>query len=100
SSTCAARPSASATSPTTSHGHSSKPAASDPAYTLHSDEPDSPRPEVGMPVPMTRPILAAMARASVTSSVGEAVQHGGRADPPLPGGDEGDVPDQPGVRWR
>src|SRR5699024_2616424 len=38
--TCAARPSGSATSPTTSHDRSSRPADSDPTYTLDPDEPD------------------------------------------------------------
>src|SRR5699024_3689238 len=37
--TCAARPSGSATSPTTSHDRSSRPADSDPTYTLDPDEP-------------------------------------------------------------
>ena len=37
--TSAARPSASATSPTTSPAASSRPAASDPNYTLECDEP-------------------------------------------------------------
>src|SRR5690625_5036075 len=37
--TCAAQPSGSATSPTTSHDRSSRPADSDPTYTLDPDEP-------------------------------------------------------------
>src|SRR5699024_4812607 len=37
--TCAARPSGSATSPTTSHDRSSRPADSDPTYNLDPDEP-------------------------------------------------------------
>src|SRR5665648_95780 len=41
SSTCAAPPSASATSPTTSPAACSRPAASDPNYTLDCDEPSS-----------------------------------------------------------
>src|SRR5699024_7610201 len=41
--TCAARPSGSATSPTTSHDRSSRPADSDPTYTLDPDEPDNPQ---------------------------------------------------------
>src|SRR5690625_1856209 len=39
--TCAARPSGSATSPTTSHDRSSRPADSDPTYTLDPDEPEN-----------------------------------------------------------
>src|SRR5699024_9443717 len=42
--TCAARPSGSATSPTTSHDRSSRPADSDPTYTLDPDEPLNPLP--------------------------------------------------------
>src|SRR5699024_10650446 len=45
--TCAARPSGSATSPTTSHDRSSRPADSDPTYTLDPDE------------PRTRPVIPA-----------------------------------------
>src|SRR5699024_8581585 len=94
--TCAARPSGSATSPTTSHDRSSRPADSDPTYTLDPDEPRKIRAKLVLELRaegLSRRAIAAsqsMSRNSVRAGPGAADRAGASWDD-VSGMSEGEV---------